>query len=305
MLAVCCNAFGDFKQAAERGRRALDCYDPALHGQQAWRYVHDLGAAAASHLAIGLWHLGHIDEALKYEQFALERAHAVSHQNTIGYALTYAGALAALRRRDFGALRSFAQRMQEHGSNHGMPQWVAWGTCLEVPAIAVAGDPDQGIQQYSLGIKLCDRLNNLALRPLFYSGLAEAQLISDEPASALETIVMALRTSERSAERWADSELHRLRGMAFRQLGNDSEAEDAFCRAMVVAEEQGSKSLQLRVASSLARLWLDRSNPVKARSLLAPIYSEFREGFQTPDRKEAGLLMCQLGESSEHEPAAP
>jgi predicted ATPase len=60
---------------------------------------------------------------------------------------------------------------------------------------------------------------------------------------------------------------------------------------MAVAQAQGAKLWELRVATSLARLWAEQSERQKAYDLLAPVYGGFTEGFDTADLKEArGLL---------------
>jgi hypothetical protein len=47
----------------------------------------------------------------------------------------------------------------------------------------------------------------------------------------------------------------------------------------------------LRAAASLARLRRDQGRRAEARDLLAPVYSWFTEGFDTPDLREAKALM--------------
>ena len=46
-----------------------------------------------------------------------------------------------------------------------------------------------------------------------------------------------------------------------------------------------------RTAVSRAGYWRDRGKYAEARDLLVPIYGWFSEGFDTPDLKEAKLLL--------------
>jgi len=72
-------------------------------------------------------------------------------------------------------------------------------------------------------------------------------------------------------------------------------------RALDVARRQEAKSLELRAARSLARLWRQQGRHTEARDLLAPIYGWFTEGFDTADLQEAKALLEALGDStSEH-----
>ena len=52
--------------------------------------------------------------------------------------------------------------------------------------------------------------------------------------------------------------------------------------------------LELRAATSLARLWRDQGRRAEARDLLAPVYGWFTEGFDTPDLREAKSLLAEL-----------
>jgi predicted ATPase len=58
--------------------------------------------------------------------------------------------------------------------------------------------------------------------------------------------------------------------------------------------QQQAKSLELRAAMSMARLWRDQGKRKEARELLAPIYGWFTEGFDTLDLKEAKALLDEL-----------
>ena len=74
------------------------------------------------------------------------------------------------------------------------------------------------------------------------------------------------------------------------------EAEVCFHNALDVARHQQAKSLELRAATSLARLWQQQGKRAEARELLTPIYNWFTEGFDTPDLKDAKALLAELGE---------
>jgi predicted ATPase len=70
--------------------------------------------------------------------------------------------------------------------------------------------------------------------------------------------------------------------------------EECFQQALDVARRQEAKSLELRAAMSLCRLWQQQGKPAKARALLAPIYGWFTEGFDTTDLQEARALLDEL-----------
>jgi predicted ATPase len=69
-----------------------------------------------------------------------------------------------------------------------------------------------------------------------------------------------------------------------------AEAETWLQRALDVARRQEAKSLELRAAMSLARLW-QQGKPAAAYALLAPLYGWFTESFDTVDLQEARALL--------------
>ena len=67
-----------------------------------------------------------------------------------------------------------------------------------------------------------------------------------------------------------------------------------FLRAIEVSHELSAKSLELRAATSLARLWQQQRKQTEARALLCEIYNWFTEGFDIKDMQEAKALLENL-----------
>ena len=95
---------------------------------------------------------------------------------------------------------------------------------------------------------------------------------------------------------WYEAELHRIKGeLLLQQAVPDApQAEACFQHALAVARRQQAKSLELRAAMSLSRLWQRQGKQAEACALLAPIYGWFTEGFDTPDLREAKVLLEAL-----------
>ena len=109
-------------------------------------------------------------------------------------------------------------------------------------------------------------------------------------------LVEALRAVEDTGQHFYEAELYRLKGAFLLQLSADNqpEAETCFQQAMTIAQEQDAKAWELRTATSLARLWQHQGKRQEARDLLAPIYTWFTEGFETPDLQDAKALLDAL-----------
>ena len=106
---------------------------------------------------------------------------------------------------------------------------------------------------------------------------------------------------DHTQERWWEAELHRLKGELLLNADcglqmAELTPEDCYQKALDIARRQQAKSLELRAATSLARLWQQRDKRQQARDLLAPIYNGFTEGFDTTDLREAKALFDTLGE---------
>jgi predicted ATPase len=111
-------------------------------------------------------------------------------------------------------------------------------------------------------------------------------------------VAEALALVHRSGDCYWEAELHRLKGELLWQQSAESQvaAEECFQQALAVARRQQAKSLELRTAMSLSRLWQRQGKRAKARELLAPIYGWFTEGFDTADLQEAKALLDELKE---------
>jgi predicted ATPase len=75
---------------------------------------------------------------------------------------------------------------------------------------------------------------------------------------------------------------------------DEEEAEAWLQQALGVARRQEAKSLELRAATSLARLWQSQGKRQEAYELLKPVYEWFTEGFDTADLQDAKALLDDL-----------
>ena len=134
------------------------------------------------------------------------------------------------------------------------------------------------------------------LVPYFSTLLADVYGHRGHTAKGLQALAEADTLIEQHEERWWEAEVCRLRGvLLLRQaVPQPEEAEACFQRALEVARRQEAKSLELRAAMSLARLWQQQGKRAEAHELLAPIYGWFTEGFDTADLQEAKALLEEL-----------
>ncbi|MGZ9272962.1 MAG: hypothetical protein ACXW6T_27890 [Candidatus Binatia bacterium] len=101
----------------------------------------------------------------------------------------------------------------------------------------------------------------------------------------------ALAWAHKNGGWYYEAELHRLSGEL--QAG-EQEAETCFQNALKISRSQSAKSLELRAAMSMSRLWQRQGKKAEARRLLAEVYGWFTEGFDTTDLKQAKILLHEL-----------
>jgi predicted ATPase len=126
--------------------------------------------------------------------------------------------------------------------------------------------------------------------------LAEVSDHLGHTEDGVQALAEAHTLMEQHEERWWEAEVCRLWGvLLLRQPGtSQAEAETWLQRALDVTRRQQAKSLELRAAMSLARLWQRQGKRIEGYELLAPVYNWFTEGFDTADLQEANALLAAL-----------
>src|SRR5262249_40208075 len=132
--------------------------------------------------------------------------------------------------------------------------------------------------------------------PYFCILLAEVATYLGHLADGLQALAEAHTLVEQHETCYWEAEIHHLRGvLLLRQTGTPKdEAETSLRCARDVARRQEAKSLELRAAMSLARLWQQQGKRADAHQLLAEVYDWFTEGFDTADLQEARALLEAL-----------
>jgi predicted ATPase len=126
--------------------------------------------------------------------------------------------------------------------------------------------------------------------------LADAYRKTGQTAAGLKVVTDALTRATQTECRYYEAELHRIKGelLLTQTAADERQAEACFQNALKVARGQSAKSLELRAAMSLSRLWQRQGKKTEARQLLGKIYNWFTEGFDTADLKEAKALLEEL-----------
>jgi predicted ATPase/class 3 adenylate cyclase len=282
------------RRALEQGM-ALD--DPQQHRTLALRYGADSGIVCRLYAGWVLWLLGYPDQARHTMDDALTQARALGHIFTLAFALNHA-ALVRMFRGEGPQAQERAETSMAFATEQGIAQWLAQGTVLRGWALSAQGRVAEGRQQLCQGMAAWRATGAELTRPWYLAQLAEACWQDGQGREGLQALTEAFTLVHTTEERWWEAEMHRLRGalLLLGSAAHTTEAEDCYQHALDIARRQQAKSLELRAALSLSRLWQRQGKCVEAYELLAPVYGWFTEGFDTTDLQEAKALLDELGE---------
>jgi predicted ATPase len=242
-----------------------------------------------------LWVLGYADQALKMGDEALSLAQELSHPFSLARGLMWDTQLRQFRR-EAQAVREQAEAAITVATEQGFPLMLAQAPIMRGWAMAMHGQGEEGIKQIRQGLDAWKATGAGMSMTYFLALLAEAHGIVGRPEEGLTPLAEALTLVDKTGEHFWEAELYRLKGelLLARSAKNHTEAETCFQKALDVARRQEAKSLELRAAMSLSRLWQQQGKKREARELLAEVYGWFTEGFDTVDLKEAKELLKEI-----------
>ncbi len=171
------------------------------------------------------------------------------------------------------------------------------GRILQGWGLAEQGRGAEGIAQMREGLAAWHAMGAELGRPYYLGLLAEAYARMGQTEAGLSALAEALAATHKRGEHYCAAELYRLQGELLLAGSSEQHAEvqTYFEQALDVARGQQAKSLELRAAISLSRLWQQQGKRADVYQLLAPLYSWFTEGFDTADLQEAKALLEKLG----------
>jgi adenylate cyclase len=255
-------------------------------------YGDDPGVACVDWEALSLWFLGQPDQALLKAEEAIRLAE--DHIYSLANARAQRAYLHQFRR-EVGEAAEWAQSAVTLAHEQGFPFREATGTVLLGWAVALKFGHEEGIGMLRQGLETCREIGAELDRPYFLALLAEACSALDRHEEGLYALAEALATVENSRAFFYEAELHRLTGSLLLKAGSlhVQQVEASFQTALEIARRQGAKSLELRAAVSLARLWRQQDKAAEGRQLVSEIYSGFDEGFDAPDLQRAQEVLGQ------------
>jgi predicted ATPase len=296
IFGLTCLYFGDFARAYDHFQKSFELYDQARHGDFANRFGYEPRAAAEKNLALTLWVVGRINEALPLADRALADAQSAAHAPTMAHVLTFA-ALLGLFRCNPQEVATYSQALADIVSRYDLPSqfaghaiffrgWAKWSD----------GAEESGLTEMQRGLAIARERGLGWFSPSLEAALGEAEANSGEIEAGLRRLDEALAALERTEARWYEAEMHRIHAeiLLKRDPANTPAAEQSLQAAIAIAQSQKARSFELRAALSLAKLYRAANRDADAHAALAPAVEGFPPTQQFPELAEAQALLAAL-----------
>jgi adenylate cyclase len=296
--------YAEYAESADSVRQALTLCGALRDQDLASRYPQEEpGAIALGVDAWRLWLQGCPAQAATRDRETRELAKHLD--SPYGRAFAWAWSLASLQfRGETEQLERRAGDLHRHCTEHGFPTWTAWATFFEGWVVGARANEAEGIALMEKGLDGWKGAGIRVVEPYLLALLSETCLRAGRIEAAGERLAEARDRVEKTGEGWWEAELHRLQGevllVAAEDGGRDGDSSDraeaCFRTALEVARRQQARSLELRAALSLSRLW-SQNRPDEARRLLGGVLETFTEGHDTADLRAASEQMAQLSQA--------
>jgi predicted ATPase len=277
---------------------ALEHYDQALalyvrQPQRSPVFMQGNDTGVFSYAAYALWMLGYPAQAMQRSQEMLTRLQEGSPP-VVGQANAFfhAARLHQLRR-EVQTVQAYAERAMALSTDYSLAQFLAISRHLWGWVFLVQDQPETALAHMRQGLAAYQATGAGLSQTYMMSLLAEAYGAIGQPEAGLAVLHEAFVLVDSTEAHWWEAELFRVKGELLRALAADctADAEACFQQALAIARQQQAKSLELRAAMSLSRLWQCQGKRQEAHDLLAEVYHWFTEGFDTADLQEARALL--------------
>jgi tetratricopeptide (TPR) repeat protein len=285
---------GRFIDARAHLEQSIQFYAASQRGGTSahFAYLTDDRIGATAYLTRTLWLLGYPEQARAVGARSLKRARARVHAMTVATALLSEMFLAAFSA-DRDHMAAAAAELLRHSLESKLASYEYWARLFQGVLMSGSGDP-RGIEIMDGAVAAAARVGSGLSRPMVLCQLAHGHANLGRSELALAALDEGIEAAGAMAVGEHVAELRRFRGETLRSLGRKQEAAIELERALAIARDQQARWWELRVATSLARVWRDDGKPAEARQLLAPVYGWFAEGFDLPDLRTARALLDEL-----------
>lgn len=286
---------GDYPAAEKHTSWGMATYNPDRDHRLTYIYTgHDPGVCCRNYSAQILWIRGSPDQALERGREALALSKRVSHSVSMATALNDLANVYLARREPEAALE-LAQQQLETSTKFDLRLMAGKARFKIGWALAQLGELAGSAREMRDALEATAATGAEAGMHYDFCILAQTYGELGDANEGLTILAKAFDLAAESGTKHMVSELLRTKGELLSRLDpHDGVAERWFQKSLGMARADGTKSTELRAATSLARFYVDQGRGKEGRKLLAPIYARFTEGFETGDLVDARALLDSL-----------
>lgn len=264
---------GELNKAVLHLEKMAGYYDPHEHHGLRDIYGTDPGVGSLTWCSWILWMLGYSEKALARSREAIELGQLLGDPDLQLFSQTLAAFLHLLLREPEDA-RDLIESCSSLLEQHPLPLYSADLEFLKGLYRLQNGDPEAGIASMALSMENYQAIGTRFLLSMRFTLEAEAYFRSNQLEQASQLLRQAEDFIEETGERFYQAETLRMKGETIlRQTPNRmEEAEACFSQALQAARRQKAKTLELRAAMSLARLWQSQGRLSDAYKVLSDVY---------------------------------
>lgn len=286
---------GEFSDSAAHLEKMISFYNPREHHGLRDVYGADPGVSSLTWSSWTLWLLGHPEQALARSREAIDLGQLLGDPDLQLFSQILAAFLHLLMRKSESAY-DLIQSCSSLLEQHPLPLYSADLEFLQGLYQTYGEEPEVGLGNMSRSIESYQAIGTRFMLSMRFALQAEAFVQAGRQERAFELLERAEKFIEETGEQFYKAEVLRLKGEALLlQFPSELErAEACFSQALEVAGQQKARVFGIRAAMSQARLRQKQGRLEEAHEKLAEIYNWFTEGFDTPDLKEARVLLETL-----------
>lgn len=281
---------GNTPRAQEYFERGRELFDFEAHRDLSRRFGHDPGTCCLNMGAFNLWLLGYPDRALQWSQeaYKLGQKMALPFDRLCGinaYVWVYE------MRGEHQKAAQWNEKKLALARETEFPQFVIGALGSQGLALAWQGSHEEGFSYVQEAVE--ENRATSRYETLTFMRFLQVCVLTGHVVEGLRALEDELTRNKITGENALEPEIRRLYGELLRMQtpADGGAAEAQFKLALKIARKQEARSLELRAATSLARLWQSQGQAEQAHQLLQPVYSWFTEGFETADLIEARQLL--------------
>ncbi|MCP9473418.1 MAG: hypothetical protein NNA30_11850 [Nitrospira sp.] len=257
-------------------------------------YTQDPGITASIMLARTLWIMGDVDRVEPLVSEAIGKARDLAHPFTLAFTLATTAWISSMLR-DASRTLELTEEAIAISTKYSFEVARAWAVSSQGWALARNGD-EKGLARLREGLAATQATGAALNNTYTLALLAESYLHDGRVDEGLDAIAEAQRLATTQGERFWTAELSRLKGELL--LGRaDPPIEDVkqcFQEALTIARSQRAVMLELRAATSLARLLKTLNRKKDAQCLLGTVCSRFNQRADCVDLQEAQAVLDEL-----------